>query len=93
MISFKNLIFVICILIASSIVNAENHDTEQNIVEKAKSLLDSPINICNEGERVLWAKKVKKSNSNEFWDIEGLDSCGQLKVKRNLIKQKWNRWE
>ncbi|MAV06183.1 MAG: pilus assembly protein PilP [Candidatus Pelagibacter sp.] len=38
MISFRNLIFVICILIASSIVNADNHDTEQNIVEKAKEI-------------------------------------------------------
>jgi len=62
-------------------------------IEKAKLLLESPISICKEGERLLWAKKVKKSNSNEFWDIEGLDIDGQLKVKRDLIKQKWNRWE
>ena len=62
-------------------------------IEKARLLLESPISIIKEGERLLWAKKVKKSNSNEFWDIEGLDIDGQLKVKRDLIKQKWNRWE
>ena len=38
MISFRNLIFIICILIASSIAHADNHDTEKNIVEKAKEI-------------------------------------------------------
>ena len=38
MIFFRNVIFVICILFAVSIAYADNHDTEKNIVEKAKEI-------------------------------------------------------
>ena len=38
MIFFKKLVFIICVLLASSIAYADNHDTEQNIVEKAKEI-------------------------------------------------------
>ncbi len=62
-------------------------------IEKARLLLKTPTYICKEGERLLWASHVKKSNSNEIWDIEGLDFDGQLKVKRALFKETWNRWE
>ena len=35
---FRKLVFIICVLLASSIAYADNHDTEQNIVEKAKEI-------------------------------------------------------
>ena len=35
---FRKLAFIICALLASSIAYADNHDTEQNIVEKAKEI-------------------------------------------------------
>ena len=38
MIFFRNVIFVICVLFAVSIAYADNHDTEKNIVEKAKEI-------------------------------------------------------
>ena len=38
MIFFRKLAFIICVLLASSIAYADNHDTEQNIVEKAKEI-------------------------------------------------------
>ena len=36
MIFFRKLMFIICVLFASSIAYADNHDTEKNIIEKAK---------------------------------------------------------
>ena len=38
MIFFRSVIFVICVLFAASIAYADNHDTEKNIVEKAKEI-------------------------------------------------------
>ena len=38
MIFFRNVIFIICVLFAVSIVHADNHDTEKTIVEKAKEI-------------------------------------------------------
>ena len=38
MIFFRSVIFVICVLFAVSIAYADNHDTEKNIVEKAKEI-------------------------------------------------------
>ena len=38
MIFFRKLIFVICVLFTFSIAYADNHDTEKNIVEKAKEI-------------------------------------------------------
>ena len=38
MIFFRSVIFVICVLYAVSIAYADNHDTEKNIVEKAKEI-------------------------------------------------------
>ncbi len=62
-------------------------------IEKAICLLGSPISICKEAERLLWAKTVNKYNSNQIWDIEGLDFDGRLIVSKGLIKETWNRWE
>ena len=39
MIFFRKLVFIICVLLASSIAHADNHDTDQNIVEKAKEII------------------------------------------------------
>ena len=38
MIFFRKLIFIICVLFTFSIAYADNHDTEKNIVEKAKEI-------------------------------------------------------
>ena len=38
MIFFRKLMFIICVLFASSIAYADNHDTEKNIIEKAKEI-------------------------------------------------------
>ncbi|MDC0043445.1 pilus assembly protein PilP [Candidatus Pelagibacter sp.] len=38
MIFFRKLMFIICVLFASSIAHADNHDTEKNIIEKAKEI-------------------------------------------------------
>ena len=38
MIFFKKLMFIICVLFIGSIAYADNHDTEKNIVEKAKEI-------------------------------------------------------
>jgi len=38
MIFFRNVIFIICVLFAVSIAQADNHDTEKTIVEKAKEI-------------------------------------------------------
>ena len=38
MIFFRKLMFIICVLFAGSIAYADNHDTEKNIVEKAKEI-------------------------------------------------------
>ncbi len=62
-------------------------------IEKAIILIQNPRSVCLEGERLLWAKQIKKINSNEIWDIDGLDLKGQLKVNRGLKKEKWSRWE
>ncbi len=72
-----------------------NHWSQEVLlaIEKAILLLESPTFLCQEGERLLWANKVKKTYSNELWDIEGFDLDGQLKVKRNHIKETWSRWE
>ena len=61
-------------------------------IEKARLLLESSDYLCKEGERLLWSNKAKKIDSDEIWDIEGLDSDGQLKVKRGFARETWNRW-
>ena len=38
MIFFRKLMFIICVLFASSIAYEDNHDTEKNIIEKAKEI-------------------------------------------------------
>ncbi|AAP99475.1 MULTISPECIES: biotin--[acetyl-CoA-carboxylase] ligase [Prochlorococcus] len=62
-------------------------------IEQAKMLLLDPKHLCKEGEKFLWAKQIKKSQSNEIWDVEGLDLDGKLRVSRGFIKENWNRWE
>ena len=38
MIFFRKIMYIICVLFAVTIVNADNHDTEKTIVEKAKEI-------------------------------------------------------
>ena len=42
---------------------------------------------------MLWAKQIKRSDTGEIWEIEGLDVDGSLKVCRGLSKERWNRWQ
>ena len=62
-------------------------------IEKAASLLSDPVSICDQGERMLWAKHIKRSDTGEIWEVEGLDLDGRLKVSRGTIRESWNRWE
>lgn len=62
-------------------------------IEKAYFLLSQPELICSEGERMLWSTQIKRSDTGEIWDIQGLDGYGRLKVCRGFKKQSWNRWE
>ncbi len=62
-------------------------------IEKATFLVTKPDLLCSQGERLLWAKKLTKSDSSEMWNIEGLDLNGQLKVRRGFRRENWNRWQ
>ena len=62
-------------------------------IEKAIKLMMKPKYLSQEAERLLWSKKITKTNTNETWDIDGLDLEGQLIVSRGLRKEKWNRWQ
>ncbi len=61
-------------------------------IEKATLLINNPEALCFDAERFLWSRKTKKPNSDEMWNIDGLDCDGQLVVSRGLRKEKWTRW-
>ena len=52
---FKNLIFFICILFTAGISYADNHDTQQNIIDKAKEI----------NKKVKEKQALQNSNSGE----------------------------
>ncbi len=60
-------------------------------IENALLLMNTPESLCREAERLLWTRKIKKPESKEIWDIEGIDINGQLKVSRNGKKENWTR--
>ncbi len=62
-------------------------------IEEAIILIKEPKSLCEHGEKLLWARQIKQSKSNQIWNIDGLDLEGQLRVRRGLIKEKWDRWQ
>ena len=42
---FKNLIFIICFLFVTVSANADSHDNQQNIIDKAKEINQKVKNI------------------------------------------------
>ena len=48
--------------------------------------------VCDQGERLLWARQITKIDTGEVWEVEGLDLDGRLKVCRGVRKESWSRW-
>ncbi len=61
-------------------------------IETALLRMMHPKTLCEDAEQLLWAKQVKQFDSDEMWEIEGLDLDGRLKVRKGFLKSTWSRW-
>ncbi len=62
-------------------------------LERAMALAPRADVVCQKAQDRLWAKQVWDASDNQFWQVQGLNCDGALKLRKGTALKTWSRWQ